>query len=99
MFVAKYVFIDEHIALSMFPHQKCIWITNLKKKKKSNAAFEPIVLKVDLCQTKEWVVSRKQLVGKQTHTFQRCSFMIQRFQESYDAKANTICFSEYLILH
>lgn len=33
MFVAKYVFIDEHIALSMFPHQKCIWITNFKKKK------------------------------------------------------------------
>lgn len=33
MFVAKYVFIDEHIALSIFPHQKCIWITNLKKNK------------------------------------------------------------------
>lgn len=31
MFVTKYVFIDEHIALSMFPHQKYIWITNLKK--------------------------------------------------------------------
>lgn len=31
MFFAKYVFIDEHIALSLFSHQKSIWITNLKK--------------------------------------------------------------------
>lgn len=37
--------------------------------------------------------------GQKPQMFQRCSIMIQRFQESYDAKANAIFFREYLILH